>query len=112
LASGLSKDQIVSLALGGQHGVAVDKKGTVYTWGNNDFGQLGMGDTNEWTGKPADSCLFVLSGICCSTTSHVLLNVVAGVQIVKGALANKPAKEAICGEMVTMCLTVSGMGLC
>ena len=33
--------QIKALAAGGQHSAAFDTKGIVYTWGNNEFGQLG-----------------------------------------------------------------------
>ena len=34
-----------SIALGHAHGVALGTDGTVYTWGNNDYGQLGEGST-------------------------------------------------------------------
>ena len=36
---------VVSVALGHAHGVALGKDGIVYTWGNNDYGQLGDGTT-------------------------------------------------------------------
>lgn len=39
---GLSLAQI---AAGGAHSVVVSLSGAVYSWGKNDFGQLGLGDT-------------------------------------------------------------------
>ena len=37
-------NQVKSLSLGGQLGVAVDSKGLVWSWGNNKSGELGVGD--------------------------------------------------------------------
>jgi len=39
--------KFVWVATGGQHTLAVSKSGEVYCWGNNDFGQLGLGDLEE-----------------------------------------------------------------
>jgi alpha-tubulin suppressor-like RCC1 family protein len=33
------------MAMGTEHGIVLDDNGHVWTWGNNDFGQLGQGDT-------------------------------------------------------------------
>jgi Alpha-tubulin suppressor and related RCC1 domain-containing proteins len=38
---------IIQSATGSMHSLAVDSTGTVYSWGNNDYGQLGNGST--WT---------------------------------------------------------------
>lgn len=40
----LRNSQIVSMAAGGHHTVALSFKGRVYTWGNNTYGQLGVGN--------------------------------------------------------------------
>jgi alpha-tubulin suppressor-like RCC1 family protein len=45
-------NNIVDIRLGTSHGIALDKKGMVYTWGSNMTGQLGRLPLlyNEWTG--------------------------------------------------------------
>ncbi len=35
---------IISFDAGSDHAAAIDSKGNLYTWGNNDCGQLGLGD--------------------------------------------------------------------
>ncbi|NWX73408.1 HERC5 ligase, partial [Alca torda] len=35
------------IAAGGTHSAAVSLSGAVYSWGKNDFGQLGLGDTED-----------------------------------------------------------------
>ncbi|GMK56346.1 hypothetical protein CspeluHIS016_0301860 [Cutaneotrichosporon spelunceum] len=35
---------IVSIACGNNHALALDNQGRVYSWGNNQYGQLGLGD--------------------------------------------------------------------
>lgn len=42
---GVFKGPIVKLATGRSHVLALDAKGKVYSWGNNDHGQLGLGDS-------------------------------------------------------------------
>jgi alpha-tubulin suppressor-like RCC1 family protein len=39
-------DEIVDIAAGYQHGLAVTKNGTVFTWGKGERGQLGFGTGN------------------------------------------------------------------
>jgi alpha-tubulin suppressor-like RCC1 family protein len=36
--------KIVSISAGFAHSAAVDSEGNLYTWGNNKYGQLGLGD--------------------------------------------------------------------
>jgi hypothetical protein len=43
--SGLTN--VVAIAGGGYHSLAVKKDGTVWTWGNNSYGQLGDGTTTQ-----------------------------------------------------------------
>ena len=38
--------KVISVACGSLHCVACTEKGEVYTWGDNDEGQLGDGTTN------------------------------------------------------------------
>ncbi|KFQ64748.1 E3 ISG15--protein ligase HERC5, partial [Phaethon lepturus] len=38
---------LAQIAAGGAHGAAVSLSGAVYSWGKNDFGQLGLGDTED-----------------------------------------------------------------
>lgn len=42
---------IVSIVVGGQHLLAVKKDGSVWAWGNNQFGQLGNGEISTFGGK-------------------------------------------------------------
>ncbi len=44
VVSGL--DNVVAVAAGGYHSLALDQDGNVYTWGKNLYGQLGTGKTN------------------------------------------------------------------
>ncbi|NXX86085.1 HERC5 ligase, partial [Urocolius indicus] len=38
---------LTQIAAGGAHSVVVSLSGFVYSWGKNDFGQLGLGDTED-----------------------------------------------------------------
>ncbi|XP_010075477.1 PREDICTED: probable E3 ubiquitin-protein ligase HERC3, partial [Pterocles gutturalis] len=38
---------LAQIAAGGAHSIAVSLSGAVYSWGKNDFGQLGLGDTED-----------------------------------------------------------------
>ncbi|NXW93456.1 HERC5 ligase, partial [Alopecoenas beccarii] len=38
---------LAQIAAGGAHNVVVSLSGAVYSWGKNDFGQLGLGDTRD-----------------------------------------------------------------
>ncbi|KAM9295768.1 putative E3 ubiquitin-protein ligase HERC3 [Morus bassanus] len=38
---------LAHIAAGGAHSTAVSLSGAVYSWGKNDFGQLGLGDTQD-----------------------------------------------------------------
>jgi alpha-tubulin suppressor-like RCC1 family protein len=50
LASGLSG--VNAIAAGGYHSVALKSDGTVWTWGLNTYGQLGLGYTNGFRNMP------------------------------------------------------------
>jgi alpha-tubulin suppressor-like RCC1 family protein len=43
ILSGLSSTKIIDIAAGDYHSLALSDEGNVYTWGANDFGQLGNG---------------------------------------------------------------------
>ena len=43
----LKGKKIISISAGGVHTVAIDEEGKVYTWGNNEVGQLGDGTTTN-----------------------------------------------------------------
>uniref|UniRef100_K7GDA3 Uncharacterized protein n=1 Tax=Pelodiscus sinensis TaxID=13735 RepID=K7GDA3_PELSI len=38
---------LAQIAAGGAHSLALSLSGAVYSWGKNDFGQLGLGDTEN-----------------------------------------------------------------
>ncbi len=43
----LNLTNVKAIAAGGAHGVALREDGTVWVWGKNDLGQLGLGDHNN-----------------------------------------------------------------
>lgn len=47
LVEAFAHKDITSVALRGSHAIALDSKGTVYTWGRGDDGQLGTGTRSE-----------------------------------------------------------------
>jgi alpha-tubulin suppressor-like RCC1 family protein len=59
--SALDGVHIVQVACGRNFVVAVDKDGGVHAWGNNDYGQLGMGQTERFKALPAK--LRTISGV-------------------------------------------------
>jgi RCC1 and BTB domain-containing protein len=68
----LCNKQIVNIAYGFRHCIALSKSGDLYAWGNNSYGQLGNGTT-------IDNCRPSLSGkrivdICCGANYCLVLN--------------------------------------
>jgi hypothetical protein len=53
----------VNLAAGSEHTVALKSDGTVWAWGNNAYGQLGDGTTNQHTTPVQASGLTGVAGI-------------------------------------------------
>ncbi|MDR2152816.1 MAG: hypothetical protein LBO72_08345 [Helicobacteraceae bacterium] len=52
LVSSLADKKIVAIAAGYQYSLAIDANGAVYATGDNEYGRLGLGDTDErktWT---------------------------------------------------------------
>ncbi|NXI66058.1 HERC5 ligase, partial [Anseranas semipalmata] len=47
LVQGLKGIPLAQIAAGGAHSVAVSLSGAVYSWGKNNFGQLGLGHTED-----------------------------------------------------------------
>uniref|UniRef100_A0A8V0XYV8 HECT domain-containing protein n=1 Tax=Gallus gallus TaxID=9031 RepID=A0A8V0XYV8_CHICK len=47
LVKGLKGIPLAQIAAGGAHSVVVSLSGAVYSWGKNDFGQLGLGHTED-----------------------------------------------------------------
>lgn len=41
----LLEEDIVQIAVGASHSLALTRSGSIYTWGRNDMGQLGLGDS-------------------------------------------------------------------
>lgn len=71
-------EKVTSAAIGAEHIAAIVESGSLYTWGNNEFGQLGVGYDD-----------------------------VEGVQKVQ-ILSKEFITKVLCGDMVTICLTQSG----
>jgi alpha-tubulin suppressor-like RCC1 family protein len=52
LINELSGKEIVNFSCGYRHVIAISKNNTLYSWGQNDCGQMGDGTTNESSNKP------------------------------------------------------------
>jgi len=52
VGGGLESKKVVSVAAGYEHVVAVTDEGRVYTWGNNNVGQLGLGNKIKSSKNP------------------------------------------------------------
>ena len=65
----LSGKHIVEIACGSLHCVAVSKNNDVYTWGDNDEGQLGDGTTNAIQ-RP--KLVTALQGMTSKSTTNII----------------------------------------
>lgn len=43
---------VIAVSAGDAHGAALDADGQIWSWGNNDYGQLGNGQTCDWPCPP------------------------------------------------------------
>ena len=53
----LIQDPIIKLAAGSMHSIALTRSGSVYVWGSNKEGQLGLGDEAEEISYTAERLL-------------------------------------------------------
>ena len=72
---------IVSIACGTYHSMALDNTGNIYAWGNNNYSQLGNGDTTQ-------------------QNTPILINT--------GDLVNKVIVSIVCGSFHTIALDNTG----
>lgn len=54
---------LAQIAAGGAHSAAVSLSGAVYSWGKNDFGQLGLGDTQGKERQQSEGVFLVSEGL-------------------------------------------------
>uniref|UniRef100_A0A8C5C1H5 Uncharacterized protein n=1 Tax=Gadus morhua TaxID=8049 RepID=A0A8C5C1H5_GADMO len=59
----LSGVPLVQVTAGGAHTLALSVSGTVFGWGQNDAGQLGLGDMTETSVVPSPTPVAALSGV-------------------------------------------------
>ena len=66
---------VIMVSCGTKHTVAVCGRGDVWFWGNNDYGQLGLGDFEERKMPVRDSSNFSSKSMvaCAAGTNHTLL---------------------------------------
>lgn len=57
---------LAQIAAGGAHSAVVSLSGAVYSWGKNDFGQLGLGDTEGKEGQQQKG-VFLVSELTADT---------------------------------------------
>jgi alpha-tubulin suppressor-like RCC1 family protein len=66
-------DDVVAIAMGSAHGLALKSDGTVWGWGYNEFGQLGNGSTDNETAPVQVSGLTDMVAIACGTVHSMAL---------------------------------------
>ena len=69
-------DNVLAIAAGGRHAVALTYGGAVYTWGDNDYGQLGRGRTNDRTSYYAREIFS--EGLHTFSHDHRVVDIAAG----------------------------------
>ncbi|MFA4987322.1 MAG: hypothetical protein WC712_12110 [Candidatus Brocadiia bacterium] len=62
LVTALNDKGVIALAAGGNFSLALCSDGTVYSWGNNAYGQLGLGDAAAGANKDLPELVTGLSG--------------------------------------------------
>lgn len=67
-SAAVEREKIVAIAAGHRHALALSEGGMVYTWGSNEFGQLGIRDASVVTSEFA---LRVLKGVSPSETMYL-----------------------------------------
>jgi alpha-tubulin suppressor-like RCC1 family protein len=60
---------VKAIAAGSNHSIALKEDGTVWAWGANSEGQLGIG-SNDWTSHPTPAQVKGLSGVIALTTGN------------------------------------------
>ena len=51
-------ERIKAVAAGGMHSLALSDSGTVFSWGHNANGQLGLASTSDACPSPAQVCSY------------------------------------------------------
>lgn len=65
-------DRVRVIAVGAFHNLALLDDGTVMAWGNNEYGQLGIGDTQPRSQPIAVQGLSDLNLVCIATLIYLL----------------------------------------
>ncbi|XP_059540569.1 RCC1 and BTB domain-containing protein 1 isoform X2 [Myotis daubentonii] len=89
--------QVIEVACGSHHSVALAADGEVFAWGYNNCGQVGSGSTaNQPTPRKVTNCLHIkrVVGIACGQTS---------------SMAVLDTGEIVCGYAHTLALTDEGL---
>ena len=56
LVEALAESKVVSVAVGSLHCIACTEEGDVYTWGDNDEGQVSLKYISSWLERKAVAC--------------------------------------------------------
>jgi hypothetical protein len=77
---GFNNERVVMISCGGYHSMALTECGHVYSWGHNEFGQLGIGNTAD-SNEPKfvaiideDKCNVFIEKISCGLSHSLLLS--------------------------------------
>lgn len=65
-------DNVKLIAVGAFHNLALQEDGTLWAWGNNEYGQLGTGDTQPRSQPVPVQGLSGLTVVCISFSKVVL----------------------------------------
>jgi alpha-tubulin suppressor-like RCC1 family protein len=75
LLDGFENENILAISCGGQHSLAITQSGCVFSWGSNEFGQLGL-EGYEMTNKPQKIVAIrdLIKKITCGAKHSLLLS--------------------------------------
>ena len=61
--SGVANNDWIAVSSGGNHTIAIKKDGTIWAWGRNDYGQLGLGSLGGTHHTPEQVMIVGISGV-------------------------------------------------
>ncbi|VDK51388.1 unnamed protein product [Anisakis simplex] len=107
----LSGHNVIQIACGSHHSVAVTDRGEVFSWGRNSCGQVGIGSNvnqdlpRQVTGQLCRTQSNKMFPSCLIEGVHLLL---AQSKLMPQILANRFVRSVVCGQNNTLALTDDG----
>ena len=93
----LELKNVVSVAAGDRHSVALTSDGTVYTWGDGAYGQLGHGPPTSTGQDMKLTCPTLVSGLEVQRTPAKIKEIVCG--SCQTTMLSRDGKVFVCGSV-------------